>query len=252
MNREFVFGNVNLNALDGITITKIVPEPVDRETSTTSLVLADGSATTSQLMRKRIIRLEGHILGNTVEEGESRYDTFMGHLQGINKTIKFAMAGVNRFFTGSVATVIEEDRVGSYKAFKILFECPDPFGYSESYYSTTESGITGSEGSFAVTVNGTYRALPIITLEINSITIGTGGRITITIGNSTIAISRTWEANDILVINTEEKSIEVNSEPVLWSGVLPTLQTGTETIYYQDDFTARNVDIQVQYKARFL
>lgn len=250
--RNFLFNNVNLNNLTGVTIRRIDPDPPDRETAGGSLVLADGSAIADQRIRKRIIRVSGHVSGSSFVNGQQNYDGLMRYLYGTEKAIEFDFAGARRVFTGTLATVVEEEAVGALKKFVLHFECADPFGYAKTYHIQSQDNITTQSGTMAVSINGNYPCLPIIIFDIDSISGGSAGTITLIMGGHSIIITRDWAASDVCVIDAEAQTVKVNDVEVAWSGVMPQIPVGSQTIYYQDTFTARNVDVVVKHRARYL
>jgi hypothetical protein len=68
----------------------------------------------------------------------------------------------------------------------------------------------------------------------------------------TMEITRTWENLDVLIVNTRTNSVTVNGSNADFSGKIPMLNAGSNTLVYDDGFTERDVDITVAYNQREL
>ena len=92
-----------------------------------------------------------------------------------------------------------------------------------------------------------------ITVTINSLTASGYQEIQIVDGVTGLGIwvSREWSASDVLVIDSENGTVQVNGVDVDNGGTFIYLKPGVRSIQYTDTFTARNVNIEVKYYARY-
>jgi len=212
----------------------------------------DGGLATSLYYRDKVITVSGEIAASSYEDMQTAVREIMNRCQGVNKTLNFDVEGTRTVYTASMENVSMKESRGGFMEIKLMFVAHDPIGVSAGYNSTTDTGITAIDNDTAVTVAGSYHALPVITLTINSITVTNPATVTITSDNGALAISRDWAVNEVLIIDSESRTVKVDGTAVLYSGILPTLNVGSTDITYDDTFTARNIDILLKHKTRFL
>ena len=69
--------------------------------------------------------------------------------------------------------------------------------------------------------------------------------------SQTIDITRNWSINDILVIDTFNKTVQVNGADVAFSGAFPIFPPSAATFGYSDGFITRNFTFNVVYAKRY-
>jgi phage-related protein len=252
MEREFWIDNFNMDTIDYFFVRGIDVTPIPRETLQSDRGGDDGAVVSSQYMRTRKIIARCEIVAPGYVPGQIAHDNVIERLYGTNKLLSFIYAGDDRHFTGTPSEPVESEWIGGFKRMSLIFDCHDPFGYSPNYTTSSVSAQTASSISTSPSWNGTYSALPIITIDINSLTVSNPGTITVQSGSGTVAITRTWTAGELLIVNSETGKITVDGVEVPYSGILPRFTETQKSTTYTDNFTARNIDLEVKYKARYV
>lgn len=140
----------------------------------------------------------------------------------------------------------------------LVFYLAEPLGVdsaTETLIAAPDQNTTNATDDFAITLQGSsLEQYPTITVDVNSLTIGAGG--TITVGNSDndfeVAVTAVFEAGDTLLINTFDKLVLLNGAEVDYEGRIPEFYLGTTDITYEDDFSARDVDVSAVYARRYV
>jgi hypothetical protein len=252
MNRNIYLDGTNLNSITGFTVRRIDVEPIGIANIEADKGMADGGIITSQYLKPRNITVSGEIARTSLTLGQTTLDNLNAILTGTNKVLGFDYAGSYRTFTVTPLAPVENDWNGGYKKIQLLFKAYDPFGYAPNYTTASVTGQTGSEETCTITWAGTYKALPIITVTLNSQTTSlVSNNITLTVGASVLIIPAVYADDDVIVVDCENKSVSINGAEVNYSGILPTISSSVLDVVYTDDFDTRNIDIEVQYKARY-
>lgn len=250
MNPTFYFNGNILNSVEFFTIDSIVIEPIQRDTKTHVRSYDDGNVPTVQFYRSRKIRVAGHFATD--------YDTMQIKLReldkllrGVNKTILFDINGDFIQFMGTLESQTLGDPLGGYRTVSLVFDVHGVFGENTEAKTYNAIGITDASDSTNVTNDGSYDALPTITIDINSLTATSSEEITIMIGDDIISVIRSFTAGEQLVINCKDKKTTVDGTEVSVQGKYPTIDTGLQTVTYTDTFTVRNVDMQITFNERY-
>jgi phage-related protein len=253
MNRNIYIDDVNLNSITGFTVRRIDVEPIPRETNEANMGSSDGGIIKEQYFRPRNITVVGEIARTSHSAGQTTLDNLNILLRGTDKKIEFDYGGALRRFTGTPLAPVENDWIGGYKRIQLIFKCFDPFGYNPNYTTVSATGQTSATETVTSTFAGSYKALPIITITLNSFTTSyTSNNMSLTLGASVLIIPKTWETDDVLIVDCENNEVTVNDTSINYYGIMPTIDSGVVDLIYTDDFDTRNVDIEVKYKARYL
>jgi hypothetical protein len=255
-NDPITFNGTNLNSLQGWLTTKTdTYRYQDRKLANFDIINSDNVITTNANYTGKKINVSGVIR----VDGRETLDTVISELKRIlhpiNKTLSMPVAGVQRiFYNTSVANIVIQDVQGGYCEVDIEFISSDPYAYSSS---TTELlnviNVTSGSKSYPVIVEGTATQAPTITMVLDTGSPTTNR--TVSFGNpsdKTVLVERNWQANDTLIINCKDKSITVNGTATDFSGTFPVWDSGNGYFEYNDDFTERQVDINVIYTKRYL
>lgn len=205
----------------------------------------------------KAITLVGSIVGSSIADLDSRVDSFKAFFRGKDKNLDINYNGATRRFIAT-ANAISVVRKGKqlFARFTVQLVCTEPFGMDTS--DTTALNATGrTSDSYAdlYTFLGTapYQ-LPVITIEINSVT---GGDTYLSFANANTGQSVnitgvTFQAGDVLVIDCYERTVTLNGEPQDYTGAIPEFEPGNASFNYVDGFTTRNFDINIVYKKLYL
>lgn len=107
---------------------------------------------------------------------------------------------------------------------KIVFTCLEPFFYAASKQSYT---FPGKVATFTeeVTNNGSAESLPIFYHIFGATTAVTA--VAITAFGKTMTVTNSFSANDILIIDSENKKVTKNGTEIDYSGSFPIFPTGS-------------------------
>jgi hypothetical protein len=90
---------------------------------------------------------------------------------------------------------------------------------------------------------------PIINILVNAAS--STNQITITIWDNSIEINKSLSANDIIDINTEEKTVLVNGVSTDFTGKFPRLSAGLNIMNFEANWTF-NFDISILFPKNYL
>lgn len=247
--RQFWIGETDINTT-GFNVRRIEVEPIPIQDYSDDKGHEDGGVITGQYLRPRTISVSGEISGDP-DVARNTLDTLNAFVSGSNLTISTYYGGSRRYWTATPQQFVETDWQGGFKQITIPFKCYDPLGYAEGFTTASLTGQTAIPIAVTPSFVGTYKALPIVTITINSLTVTNPNNISVTIGANTIGITRSYTAGEVVVIDAANRTVTVDGTEVGFSGIWPYLTSDSHAVSYTDGFTARNVDVQVKYKARF-
>jgi hypothetical protein len=217
------------------------------------LAKAPRSTVTSALNQQKTIILSGSIVGSSIADCDAQIDTFKGYLIGTEKNLDIDYNGSSRRYvaTKNKATIDRPNNL-AWASFQAEFICSQPYGTDTGVSSLLNvSARTSATYSDTLTVGGNAEwQTPIITITITALTGGTNA--TVTIGNANngqaCAVTRTWLAGEVLVIDTSSinNPVTVNGGAVDFAGALPNFNVGSQVITYHDTFSTRTFNYLVQ------
>lgn len=248
------FGGIDINSITGwITTGTDTFRYPSRQVNTFNLAQSDNSVTTSAYFAGRKINIRGMIRVSGRENLDDSISELRRILEPINQTLQLSVSGNERKFNDvTVSNVSISDVGGGMAKIEIELTASDPFNYA---LTTTQalnvSNLTTTPMGYSVTFGGTTSQLPIITCTIDSITAGTVAGMTFSDGTNSISIDRTWAALDILVVDCQNQTVQVNGDDVNFTGNFLEFNQGITYLSYSDEFTARQVDINVIYTKRY-
>lgn len=219
---------------------------------------ANDSTVPDQEYLTKSIALLGTIHGSSQANLDDRIDTFKGYFVQRNKNLDIAYgSGTRRYIVMKANSVaIERQDKALYASFSIELTCK-PFGFDTSTTNlwAAKSGFTGATFTETPTVGGNAPIqLPIITITINALT-GTGDYVQISNDNNgqeMLLYGLGLQADDVIVIDCDERTVTVNGTEVDYYGTLLELETGANSITYTDGFTTRSVDVSAVYTKRWM
>lgn len=217
------------------------------------LAFQDGFVVPSNFWRSRTIRISGMIVADTAADLADALDQLKQDLSGVNKNLDVDHGSSTRRYKGTLSKLeAPEDFYNiTFLPYEAEFIC-QPFGYGTSSVNVSSDDMTASARTVDMTVTGTYRPLPTITINFSTET----GASAVSIANNTtadtITITQAFNAGDVLVVNCEEQKVTVNGLQVDFSGPIPLFATGDNSLTFTIPATARNVDIDIDYIPRYL
>lgn len=250
------FNGRDLNEIQGLLIVKTDPfRPSPRKLTNFDIANANKSATSSALYSNKKIHV-GCVLTRNGKEGfELGLQELQALLQGKEKLLTFDSAGTEVEYTATMSNVTVDEQQGGYGKLDIEFLASNPYSFTTATTTVnSDSSHTTATKTITNTWGGNVEQLPIIQITITSVTLG-GGSGTITINNPQtqieINVESSFAASDVLIINCKTRTVTINGAEADFTGTFPNW-TGSQTIYYQDDFSSRNISFSVTYQKRNL
>lgn len=238
-----------------VTSTDVYSSP-ESVVQADTLTQADGALVVQQRYRSKNFSIEGVIRRGSIAELEKAIDEFKVAMAIRNQAFDIDYAGgIRRYLSFATTVTVSRDTRRTSAGFSVSFLCPDGVGWDVNSSALLEpSAITGSVKSLPIQVGGTYKAQPIVTLTLNTVTGGDDRTVTIANGNTLrgISVQRDWTVGDLLEIDSMKMTVFVNSVAVNFTGQFPQWSPGPSTITILDDFGARDATLQSVYTRRWL
>lgn len=228
-----------------------------KDMSVFELANSDLSSVVNVNYPNKIIKIGGTIQCTTLIDLDTQIDNFKALFNAKEANLDIDHSTTTRRYIATVNVLdIRRTIALTHAEFSLEFICSNPFGLETTL--TTISNLTAyTTAGYTVTptIGGSapYQ-LPIITLELNTIT-GTGDYVQFTNDNNNQEILLTGLGladGDIIVINCEERTVTLNGDPADYFGTFLELEPGSGSITYLDGFTTRNIDLNISYYKRYL
>ena len=227
-----------------------------RKISPQSKIRRAGVVVTDDTFETKIIPVMGTIFGTSLSNLDSLIDDFNAAMAVKDKNLDIDYEGGTRRYVATPRNFnIDRPIRGNWAKYRVDFLVTEYGKDTSSSSLLTSNNNTTSGGTHAITVDGSAPEQYLtITIDLNTFT---GAAInTVTVGNNetgqAVSISRAWTGTDTLVIDVENQRVKVEGVEVDYSGAFPEFVAGPETISYDDDFTARNYNINATYFKRWL
>lgn len=152
---------------------------------------------------------------------------------------------------------VKFDMSGRITVAEVTFNVLDPIGYGgtdQTLYTVNARTITPTVIDLTSSdVQGTFNyQYPIYTITINTVTNGSNPSISLTNGVSTVTVSTTFTAADVLVLNSGTLEVTLNGNLIDFTGIVPSINITDAAITVSDTLTARNIDIDVLNTPRYI
>lgn len=221
------------------------------------LARKDGAKAVFQKFGNRKFNLTGYIQADTEDNADASLDQLKAYVNRRNLTLKMGYRGSNRVWTVDIESLqtARKNTDVSRMPFNLQGIAPNPFASDESRTTLVdESGITEAT-NIPVSPVGSYFAQPLTVITINSVN-PDDSDITISIGNAIentyMDITNTFQAGDVLTIDSFNEIIYKNSEIIEGDGLFPVWSPTGGTFEYSFDATSLDVDIFSDYLGRWL
>lgn len=251
-----IFGGFDLSTIPNVKFSRRQPFDLpNRQLKQGQLARAHGKKILSTFFGDKPIPMEGYIDATDRTAMEIARDVLLFRLLPQEANLDLQVAGATRTFVATMENIVFSHIEGGKMTFTISFKCSNPFGKDTSQTSLAFTNPrTVTTFDTAITIGGSFTAEIILAIALAS---GTGFTSkTITISNPQtgefISVTRTWLANDTLVIDVPNKQVTVNGSVVDYNGVFPLFSPGSATIRYTDNFTTRSVSLSGSYYKRYL
>lgn len=246
-----------LDSITGLSVLATDPyKPAKRVLSIANLARTNKAKLNSAFYNKKVIKVRIGISRTTRALAEVSLDSLMGILQGQEKELLIPQSGGTRKYTVTYSDNNMTHSGGSYIEMELFFETSDHFGYDTAYTLLAQvSGFTSNYKNTTIAVEGSadWQA-PLVTVTISALTDGTDK--TVTIGNDRTgqqtAVTRTWLAGDVLVVDALNQSVKVNGVEVTFSGGIPEFAPGVGYLTYSDNLGSRTMSMTAKYYRRWV
>lgn len=224
------------------------------------LTYRDGILPITQQAQQIDFVLSGIIKGTSQADCETNIDTFNRTMYQVYTTASSAFldidwAGGTRRYQCAVlsAPVVSRDRGQlSFANFELSLTAITGYGQATSLTTQTYSNITTASSSHTYSFVGDVAPLPIITFTTASASSMTFLRITNQTTNTSMSITRTFSAGDVVVIDTDRQLVTIAGVETNNEGVFPEFVAGSNTLLYEMSSASRQVSIQYDYYARYV
>ncbi len=232
-------------------------EAPERIIEKTSLADTDGERIMSQQYGSKPVIMKGHFHAPNRWDYESGRDKLLMTLNKYNAfEIVTEQSGEQRSFEGTYKNCQFEYKELGFCIVTIQFQITGAFGKTVVKDKPIDALEVTENLNRVFTVGGSANALPIITLNLRSLsTYATKIPFVFEFLSrnvlSRIEINRIWQQGDVLVINSENKTVKVNGIDADYVGVLPEI-LGEVTMSIHDDAVSRNYVLTMEYNRRWL
>lgn len=250
------FNGTELTSIAGLTILSTDPYKMPkRDVNLSNISRSSKSVVNSGFYDEKEIVVRVGIARSSRESLEQTLDQMFHVLQPTDKVLIVKQGVGQRKYFASFADADVRVDGGAYQELELIFVCTDRYGYDLEPATLDTIGTTTSSttnGDITTTGSAEWQQ-PVFTFTWTSITGGTGADVTV--GNSgigqSITINRDWDTDDVLEVDSYNKTVKVNGIEVDYSGVIPEFKTGDGNWYYTDTFTTRTFTGTVTCTSRY-
>lgn len=201
----------------------------------------------------RTITVQGMITGTSIANIEATLDTFKQNIFPDKvENLDIAYAGETRRWRCKVDKVeFDSSSRGITRMWTISFRT---LGFGQETTATVVSYPTET-GSPTKTIafGGSIKPLPKYIITVDTATALSVVKIKNNTTNREMEIQEVMTAGDVLEIDTEFKTVELNNVSIGdFLGIFPEVNAGTNEIVFTFTSTSHDVDIDIQYTKRYL
>lgn len=228
-----------------------------RELVTFDIPRANGAGLNGDYFRKREVVVSGIIQKATGELLTAELDAFK---KAMTASEGYLTLKVNDEVRRIVATLQNPEemfkrREGyhvSFTPFDLNFLALEPMFHGIDYSSLTFEDISALDYPVEVEVFGTYRADPVFISILQEATSVTAFTLTNTTNGDEMTITANLSAGDVIIIDSENKSVTINGVEVDYDGVFPEMEIGTNS--FSLTFTGTSVEhtSTIKYRKTYL
>lgn len=228
-----------------------------RELVTFKIPRADGGGWNGDYFRERRVKVSGIIEKVSNALLETEIDTFK---QKMCAPQAFLDLKVNGEVRRIVATLEDPEtmfakREGfhiTFTPFEMTFLALEPMWHSVDYETETYEDIALMTYPDEIEVTGSYKAQPVIVVILQAATSVTAIAFENNTNGDAIEVTRAFAAGDVLVIDSEEKSVTVNGTEVDYDGIFPELDIGLNEFEISATGSAIEYTATVKYRKTYL
>jgi len=240
---DIVFNNYGLQNSNIVTSFFKDDSPPDKIYDTQNFPRGSGRIFVDSHQEIKTIQTGGSIKAADSAAFVELLKVFKKYLRVDNGILKKTEGGVLRQYIANL-TKLDIPREAwniNYAKWSAEFDVFSPFGFSENRVVTTQN-ITGATFSNELYHDGNVDDGRLIaSFVVDSETNMTALSLTNSTRSETITITTTFNAGDILTINGEDQTVKKNGTSLDFTGVIPSLDSGANTITGTITSTAHSV-----------
>lgn len=232
---------------NGIVITDLnYMEIAKRDNQLETRANRDGADLVQSLLGTKPIPLSGYYIGSSAIDAQNMYDTLAQALNRQERPLYIPHAGGTRKFIVTPENIIISEPDGLNRlVFSFQFIVPEGNSVSDTSILMVNQAVTSATATIPLTIQGSVKARPVVTIQYSAISGGTSGVVTLRNAKDFVgvAVSRNFVTGDTLTIDSENFQIFHNSTLLEPAGRFPTWDAGTGSLYYSDTFTTRTANL---------
>ena len=242
-----------------VICTNLIDSAPSRDILSGDIPRADGQYVTADYFREKTIVVEGYLVTETAPEMTALMDSMRKNLlerEGELIITRHEDVDTRRVYKATLSNydTLFAKRKGydiTHVPFSAVFSCMEPFGKAARY--TTSTTTTSADPANLDFENiGTIEAMPIISMQFTADDSITAFTVTNTDTGESITYTGALVNTDVLKIDGEAMTIELNDVEVDYSGTFPDLAVGVSTLSFILTGTSYSADITVKFKPRYL
>jgi hypothetical protein len=223
--------------------------------------IRDGFSVVDTVYTQKIITLRGWLISDTPTNLRTHIDNVKGYLNEDEKNLDietYGGSGVYRRYVCSCQnfSVQSEHWMTTQVPYEATF-LAKPFGTATTTTTidlNSGNAITSSPYDEDISITGTYNTKPTIIITVASETSMTVLRLTNNTTGDWIQVTPSGEfsAADVLEIDCENETVELNGSAIDFTGVFPTFEDGSNSLTLTITASAFNLTADIVYSPTYL
>lgn len=253
---DIVFNDFSFQSTGVITSRITYDEMPFRKIRTFDIPRENGRRIITDFYRAKRIKLEGTMKADTKSELDAKIDEMKKEVSARegNLDVKMSNGETRRFIATSDTEIIfnREHFHITFIRFIVSFNVYLPFGSDIDF--TVDALLGQSSLSLVQQIDnaGTAPSKPVIHLLLSSVSAITEISIENTTTGEKLTITESFNNNDTLLIDSEEKEVLLNGVKIEYSGVFFDFITGSNSLSFNFTGTSATYNITTKYKRNFL
>lgn len=242
-----------------VSLIDVVISAPDYELAERAFPRADGAYAETAYYRRTSIKIKGIIRTTSRTLLETEMDSMKKALGVDNGTLKITWKGATRYYDNcypvGINTIFDQREAFhvSFVPFEMTFVSLQPYGRdADRTVLDSPYAITASPTSFIASNGGSANADALIYM--NVVTAGTLSQVVIenVTNGDKITIAATFNNGDLITIDGEQKTVQINGVAVDYTGVIPRLKPGNNTLTVTSTGSGYSISFTEQNYARYL
>ena len=209
---------------------------------------------------QKIVTISGWLISDSAANLRTFVDNVKGYLRPQERNLDIETYGGSGRYIRYANTVVQSFRIEEefWQISQVPYTCDflcEPFGKATSTTSVNlNSGgaISASPYNENVSITGTYRAKPTITITVNSETDMTVLKWDNTTTGDWLQVSASFNNSDVLVIDCENETVKLNGTYQDFTGVFPNFLDGTNSLTLTITATVFSISASFSYYPTYL